>query len=364
MRGIIARIRAWYDARTGSIRVRPAEVRASSMREEPRAPATGSGPPPPARRASDAHDDDELGNDVTPIGGVGNLDRAVRPRSDGGDALLARVRARVESGRFELPQLPGTTLNILSMARDASADISELTDRIASDPVLSSDLVKLGSSALYGPNPVGTIREAVMRVGLRGLRSVILAASMRGAILRDRRIQGFGEEVWRQSFSVASIARVVGQAMGRDADEAFLLGLLHDIGKVCLLQILSEEMRSTDELAAHVVGRVFLELHEEAGARMAEAWQLSEELVSVAGCHHDFEANEEYAQSAALVRLAHRMDLYLSLGAGVDFRRLRTGKEMRFLGITDDEESADLFHEVHDVFIATHAERATKAGAA
>jgi putative nucleotidyltransferase with HDIG domain len=343
MRRIVDWLRGLFGAPRPKVRRRPTRARA----ERETTPAPEPGP-------------EEFPD---PLQGVGNLDAAPLRATTGGttDALVERVRERVLAGDFELPQLPGTTMTILSLARDVSADMRELTQRIQADPVLSSQLLKLASSALYGSQPVNTIHEAVMRVGLRSLRSMILAASMRGAILTRKEIQRYGEEIWRQAFSVASIARELGPLVGRDPEEAFLLGLLHDIGKVCLLQIVSEEMSSVSDVASHVIGRIFIDLHEEAGARMAEAWALSDELVSVAGCHHRFLSNEEHPREAAFVRLAHHMDMYLSLGAREEYDRLRRGEEMQFLRLDDDEQSRLLFRRVREVYVQVHEMEEAKA---
>ena len=120
-----------------------------------------------------------------------------------------------------------------------------------------------------------------------------------------------------------------------ERNQAFLLGLLHDVGKVALLACLSKEIKSASEVNSALIGKLFLKAHEAAGLDLAVDWRLSEELVSVAGRHHNFRENEKFPRSAALVTLAHKMDLFLSLNADEEFRQLASGDEFEFLGLAD-----------------------------
>jgi len=272
-----------------------------------------------------------------PASRVGNLDRGKHETvvldSEEGD-LIWRVRQRIERGRFRVPQLPSTNLAAIEVASDPSADVAELVELISSDPLLCSELLKTANSVLYATHvPAESMHDAVMRIGLRALRSLVLSASMRGAILKGHLLGEYAEEVWRQALSVAGIARAIAPELGFEAEHAFMLGLLQDVGKVALLTILREEVRDTSEITPAVVGRVFHSTHELAGAAMAAAWKLPGELASVAGGHHDYPANEDFPRSAAFAYLAHQLDLYQSLRDEDGLRALVSSDVMDFLQV-------------------------------
>lgn len=255
--------------------------------------------------------------------------------------LLARIGRRIERGQFELPHLPSTSTALINMASKPSVDIKDLVVMIGADPVLSSELLKTANSALYGAQePAETISQAVVRIGLRSLRTMILSISMRGAILRDKGLSNYAEEVWRQSYSVASIARAIAKPLRADPEKAFLLGLLADIGKVSLLAMLRRELQPNVSLSSALIGRLFQRYHEIAGEALARAWHLPDEIVSVAGCHHRFLENTKNPRSAALVSLAHKLDLYLSLDSEPDYRNLVHAPEMDHLQLTDEQRHA------------------------
>lgn len=250
------------------------------------------------------------------------------------ETLLSEIDHRIETGRFELPQLPSTSMAIMSLVNDPRVEISALTRMISSDPVLSGQLVRTANSALYaGQEPIRTIQDGVMRIGMRALRTLVLSASMKGILLTGKGVASYGKSVWRQSLSVARIAWSIGPLCGFDKDSAFLLALLHDVGKLPLLAMLDEESRKGRQVSRALIGKVFQRFHEKIGCALANRWKLGAELVSITGNHHNFAENKEFPRSAALVSLAHKLDLYQSLRDERGFDALASSEEMVILGV-------------------------------
>jgi HD-like signal output (HDOD) protein len=253
------------------------------------------------------------------------------------EILLEEIDRRIETGEFHLPQLPSKSATIISLANDPRSEMKELTKLISTDPVLSGELVRTANSAMYaGHEPVRSIQAGVMRIGTRALRTIVLSVSMRGIRLTSKSLASYGEYVWGQTQSVSRIAWSIGPQAGFEQETAFLLAMLHDVGKLPLLSMLDDVSRGGRTVSRALIGKVFQRFHERVGRALADRWQMGDELVSVAGCHHDFEKNEEYPKSAALVSLAHKLDLYQSLSDDRGFEALLRCKEMDILGIEYD----------------------------
>jgi HD-like signal output (HDOD) protein len=271
---------------------------------------------------------------------IGNLDdpRYCRlPESRREREVLERITDRIDSGRFSLPQLPTTGAALINVANKPGVDVREIVELVSSDPSLAGELLRMANSALYATHvPAETIDQALMRIGLRELRSLVFSVSVRGSVLDLERLEVYSQEVWRQAFSVGSIAQWIAPLIGETRDRAFLIGLLHDVGKIALLSMLSDESDRCDVANPALIGRVFHLHHERVGALLASKWRLSEELASVAGCHHRFLQNTEYGHSAALASLAHKIDLHLSHGDEVGFSRLFHTEEFDYLGIPEE----------------------------
>jgi HD-like signal output (HDOD) protein len=165
---------------------------------------------------------------------------------------------------------------------------------------------------------------------LRNLRTLMFSLSMRSAVLRDKRLSTYAEEVWRHAFSTATISRGIAKPANVDPDRAFLLGLLADIGKVSLLAMLRKEVPKGADVSPALVGRVFYLFHEVAGGRLAEAWHMPQDIVAVASCHHKYAENVHNSKDAALVSLALRLDMLLGQEDG-DPRAALQLPEMEFL---------------------------------
>ena len=297
----------------------------------------------------------------TPLKGVGNLDRRIRGTLEQREIrILDAVGRRVEAGDYDLPNLPSTSALVLDMSANPSVDINDMSKAIEEDPVLSSELLKTANSVMYGGlMKADTLHQAVVRLGVRNLRGLIFALSMKSVISRSRGLLAYAEEVWRQSLSVAFISRRLAWVAKEEREKAFLMGLLHNIGKVALIDLMGNVVDNRTQITRSVIGRVFQKYHERTGADMARAWNLPEEVASVAGCHHDYMANEEHPRGAALVSLAQKMDLFLTLGARRDYFDLRTSEEVVFLAM----ERADVYR-VFDTCLQEYFDRADQSQAA
>jgi len=251
--------------------------------------------------------------------------------------LLQRLGQRIESGKLDIPALPPTSAAALELSNRPSVEVRALVQTIERDPLIASEMLRIANSALYATqHEASSVQEAVMRIGLKSVRNVIFGAAMRSSLGKTKRLDEYAEEVWRQAQAVAVVARALGEPAAFEREHAYLLGLLHDVGKVALLGMLRREMKDVVRLTPALVGRAFHTFHERAGRAMALAWKLPSEVVSIAGCHHDFAANAEHPCAAALVKVAHEIELRLSLRDESGMRALADSPAFAALGIADD----------------------------
>src|SRR6187549_1330739 len=109
------------------------------------------------------------------------LDRAAHAHATlaGREAeILARIDEKIRSQRIDLPYLPSTSMAVIDLASRPTVEVMAVVEAISTDLVLSSELMKLANSAYYsGVEPVETLQQAVVRIGLRELRSFTFSAS-------------------------------------------------------------------------------------------------------------------------------------------------------------------------------------------
>ena len=165
---------------------------------------------------------------------------------------------------------------------DQDMTVGQLSQVILRDQALTANILKLANSAFYGnARQVTTVTEAVVLLGFSVIKS--LAISSHTARLLDRELAGYGMargELWKHSLSVAFTSRRIAVEMRlAPVEEAFIAGLLVDIGKVILSSRLEEAFATVSretleqDRPFHEVERDVLGFdHAELGAMIATGW--------------------------------------------------------------------------------------------
>jgi len=188
-----------------------------------------------------------------------------------------------------LPSLPAVAVRVLELTSDEDVSLRELAKAITNDQALSSKILRTVNSSFYGLRQrCGSIDRALVMLGLGAVRSLVLGFSLVTAL-------GDGDDdspfdyvaYWRRGLYTAVAARLIAEAADvPQGDEAFLGGLLQDIGMVAMYQALGERYAGVlaetngDHHALVRCELTSLDLqHPDVGAMLAERWKLPEELV-------------------------------------------------------------------------------------
>lgn len=213
-----------------------------------------------------------------------------------------------------LPSLPTVAIDVLRLTREEDTSIGELAGIIQNDPALTAKMLKVVNSALFGvPREIGSIGQTV---GLLGLRTVKIMALSFSLVETVRGVQGdtFGfEAYWRRSLTTAVAARLIGNAAAlRFAEEAFVAGLLSDIGMIAawrsapaIYQPILTESAETGQPMAEIEASRFGFTHAVMSRRLLEAWHLPDALCAAVGGHHGEGLATLSGESLELTRLVH-----------------------------------------------------------
>ncbi len=227
----------------------------------------------------------------------------------------------------DLPSLPIAVTRVMQLTNDPKAGLSDVAHALASDQGLAARVLKLANSAYYGSSRrIGTVSEAVVILGMRTTRNLTLATSCQDML--EREVQGYflpRGALWRHSLACAAATQnLARRAHFRGTEEAFVAGLLHDIGKVVMSAYLKAEFAQVltrvakSRLTFSDAEREVLGFDDaEVGARLLERWNLPASLVTAVRYHH---APSQAPESplAALVHIADTICLTLGIGLGVD----------------------------------------------
>ncbi|MCA9751107.1 MAG: HDOD domain-containing protein [Gemmatimonadetes bacterium] len=230
--------------------------------------------------------------------------KGVTPGTGGGAALAAVPGVVAKERRVQsilanienLPSLPSVVMQTLRLANDESAGANDFEEIIRQDQVLAARVLKLVNSPFFAlRRTVQSIPQAIVVLGLKSLKSVVLAAKTSRLLGGQLGPYGFVEGgLWQHSMSCATVARSLAKSAGLSADaqeEMFVAGLLHDVGKLVLAPHAKEIQKQAASLAG-TAELVSLEhdtigmSHCEAGGRMARKWGLPDRLIDLIENHH------------------------------------------------------------------------------
>lgn len=199
--------------------------------------------------------------------------------------------------RDVMPRLPVSPLAAMRLHRLLETDISFKTlETIAcSDPVIAGKLVKAANSALCSPTqPIRSVAHAVSHIGTMEARRILIASTIQPLYASPRM-----RNLWKHSVEAARVTEWIAETSGRvNPAEAFLLGLLHDVGKLAMALLPKSINDSIDRLIARECQPTAAEAvlcgfdHAEAGAVVLEQWKFPAEFIEAVRHHHQPERNE------------------------------------------------------------------------
>jgi len=234
------------------------------------------------------------------------------------------ARAVVEHFSINHPgpaSFPTISLQILDLVRNSDVNLAELSKYIRMDGALASGLLALANSATYrAVNRIETVKDAVARLGLTEVAKLTAAISTRSLYGPEESAEykRFAALWGRLFFHAATVARGASELakqrllMTAGAEQVFMAGLLHDVGKSIALRSLAalEAAHKVPAFDDAVVSRILHHVHVEVGARMHLVWNMPASYTAVATHHHDAPvAPGEAGAATHLVRLVSAYDL-------------------------------------------------------
>jgi HD-like signal output (HDOD) protein len=230
----------------------------------------------------------------------------------------------------KLPVFPAVALKAMKTAQNPMASAMHVEEIVGSDAVLAGEILKTANSPLYSPStPIRSIRQAVVFMGIPECCRVITAAAFRPMFQSP-----LVRPLWNHSLEVARMAETLSRTTGQgDPEEAFLVGLMHDVGRLAIWKLPTKNTTLYAALLEQGCEAMFAETllcgfdHTVAGGQVVRHWRLGDNLATAITYHHQPErsdlllthllylaeycsnANEDLASTARLNNALHRTGL-------------------------------------------------------
>jgi len=191
--------------------------------------------------------------------------------------LVKVIALRLAEGQFDLPPVP-RTLSAINNIIQKDGSIEEILNVITPDQALTAKIFKVVNSAFYSlPNRITSLNHAVSYIGRKALVSLITVHSLSKMITKRLPLM---RQILHDGLECAFLCRNIAKATGDDPDEAFVCGLLHNIGKAVLLTIFE-----TDEIEERHIPDILNRFYPNVGSALAVQWQFSEQIQHVLKFH-------------------------------------------------------------------------------
>lgn len=193
------------------------------------------------------------------------------------------LRGKIEADEFEMIEIPSNILRIINIMNNPSFDFQEVSSLISKSPVLMADFLRVANSSVYNRGVKMTdIRSILPRLGKTTVQAMLYMHAAKLGLAENPFLKDVSTSIVDFSFSVAKISRYLGTKFYHDPDIAFQAGLLHAIGKLAILQDLSEN-NALPKGFKHTLKEshfddIFPGLYQEIGLLLARTWKLSDDI--------------------------------------------------------------------------------------
>ncbi|HKQ49476.1 MAG TPA: HDOD domain-containing protein [Phycisphaerae bacterium] len=228
---------------------------------------------------------------------------------------------------LHLEAVPPVLHHVLAMINSRETSMDDIAEAMRMDQVLTLRVMQVANSSFYNNGkPVKNLSEVAQRIGLSGLRVVVMTATAMSHFSDVARGGLIPQRFWEHSLATAMLSQLLAQPMAKEETERyFLAGLLHDIGRLGLCRLFPELYQSALQAAAErradlstVELECFGVTHAEVTHGLLSQWKLPGDLVEAASLHHSsvahIKSNAREPRAALVVALANALAHAMACG--------------------------------------------------
>ncbi|GAB6183476.1 HDOD domain-containing protein [Thermodesulfovibrio hydrogeniphilus] len=221
---------------------------------------------------------------------------------------------RIEIQRLKkLPTLSSNAEKIIELTTKENIHLDELVSSIENDPPIMSKVLSISNIAYFGfSTPITSIKDALFKIGFKTLKNIALSVAVFSIFKGHGEKEKSYERIFKHSVVTATICKIISQDfLKHDYDEAFVAGMLHDIGFFALnfafydyFKEIERALSSGDSLLV-TEKKILGTDHTEIGKWLAEFWKFPESVCYVIAHHHELSNKvDKYAEINAIVHLS------------------------------------------------------------
>lgn len=228
-------------------------------------------------------------------------------------SLQESIIRALASDRLQLPAFPAVAMKLQQALHDPNTRVADLEAMIVGDQALASQILRAANSSMYkGLQHITTIQKAIIRLGVRQVAMLAMAVSQRSLyLIRNPLLGRYIEKLWQHALASAMGSQWLARRCSyqQQADNAFLAGLLHNIGQLVILRVIDElytGRRPNERELPEALLKEALDsnMHNAQGYVLMKRWNLPEDYCLAARDHH----REPYDSNNLLLVIVRLVD--------------------------------------------------------
>jgi len=237
------------------------------------------------------------------------------------EAFRELVAKRLSLSQIELPLMPHVSAKVLELTNSPDFSYKELTQIIITDQIISSKLLKMANSALLGTGKeITSLSQAIVRLGSRWVNNLVLSTSLSATISSEELYGPDGLKLWDHSVGCAFIAKHLAEVARLNPEEAFLAGLLHDIGKLVYISVsrgIIKDFPIKFKNIEDMLNLIIENDHANMGDIISREWAFPAIIRHCIRYHHSFVCCAEEQKLVMVISLADKICNYNGFGLNI-----------------------------------------------
>ncbi|MCB0336703.1 MAG: HDOD domain-containing protein [Bdellovibrionales bacterium] len=247
------------------------------------------------------------------------------------------------SGNRNLPSMPRSAQRAFQLSIDPNASLQDFIELIEQDEGLASRIIRITNSVYFGrPEPCTTLNDAVINIGMQELKNLLNANTLCDIFPSKHPVRA---QLWMHNVAVGIFSREIAKRLAPKLEgEAFLAGLMHDIGKLFLMQfqpvefekIVTKAFQKGEDFCP-LEEDIFVCNHTEIGQYIGEKWTFPDSIQTVISLHHTPISTKDFGKQNLslldIVRASDSLAHVLGLGHPQERSAYQRMKERSMAGV-------------------------------
>ncbi len=233
------------------------------------------------------------------------------PDSSSASVLINKISAQIEGNDIILPLLPNVVAKVFEVTSNPDSSARDISRLVMTDQTLTVKILNMANSAYYFSGEKTTsLHHAVARLGFKTITNLIITAALDSQFHMHGHYSTLEASFWEHSLLTSFIAKEIAEKVLMDGEEAYMAGLIHDIGKTILISMVNNAVKKMTKKIYPPHDRVeylLRKFHSYVGCLAAKKWNMSNKICEAIYLHHRFYYSKKNRDFVALISLADKL---------------------------------------------------------